>query len=160
MSSVSRPSQRTSCSSCQKSKRGCRLLPGTLVCGQCEKRGLAESCDILLYPSHYPRSCDRCSKHHKKCVKNAFGCESCSDAGLECSVSPISSGSGSVVSDFVPRHVRIDQIITAMEKPLLDEYITEDWDIQDPDLMPTYEDYYHVQAFFKSNTVVIMRLST
>ncbi|ORY44216.1 hypothetical protein BCR33DRAFT_850823 [Rhizoclosmatium globosum] len=47
----------------------------------------------------------------------------------------------------------ITQIIHAMEAPLLDTH-HEDWYIEDPDLMPTMEDFDCVLAFVRHNSLV------
>ncbi|KAJ3074010.1 hypothetical protein HDU99_001809, partial [Rhizoclosmatium hyalinum] len=99
--------------------------------------------------------------HHKKCVPipEAISCERCNDLGVEdeCKYDPLISSSLISVADLdLPQTVPLftsqvlDQLYTSFELPL-SVYESKEWELEDPDLIPTLDDWLLVFNWFTRN---------
>ncbi|ORY49431.1 hypothetical protein BCR33DRAFT_582776 [Rhizoclosmatium globosum] len=134
------PSRATSCQECQKRKKGCtREVSG---CSGCRSKGIR-----CIYPRHTQSSE---LTPESRTAQNVPNTSNWNDDGLlQWDPSADAVGPIAVACPITPAFA-LTQAMTMLEAPILDK---DDLDmaLEDPDLMPTFEDFECVLTFMTTN---------
>ncbi|KAJ3287904.1 hypothetical protein HDU79_005334 [Rhizoclosmatium sp. JEL0117] len=135
------PYEITSCEQCRKSRKGCtKELRG---CSGCRSRGI-----VCKYP---PGTRTLYGLPALGQISNTEKAQVLADVFNDWNSPPqMSDRSSAIVSNLL--HVPpLQHIIDAMESPLIFDDFQNDWILQDPDLMPTWDDFQTVHLYFTTN---------
>ncbi|ORY40221.1 hypothetical protein BCR33DRAFT_740480 [Rhizoclosmatium globosum] len=159
------------CTECQRVRKKCVIIePGRRHCERCFLLGLSELCRFEVKAKAVDESvlalhpCARCSRNRWKCsvLPGNSVCRLCQIGGFEseCCLKPppslyrytSSESPASTVSDSGASVTStLNHIMNAFDKPLQDQADMMDWAMEDPDLMPTTDDFMLAWSFCTAN---------
>ncbi|KAJ3295399.1 hypothetical protein HDU79_009232 [Rhizoclosmatium sp. JEL0117] len=139
------PSRVTSCQGCQQRKKGCTKEPGG--CSGCRSRSIP-----CIYPSATFAAIGVSLENHQTSADTYQGLSHCSTDNSFSRQESCSDSSHAASLNLLAAKFPLQQIMNVMEAPMsiIDDYHREGT-VQDPDLMPTWEDFECVLRYFSTN---------